>query len=513
MTFSRVFPWVVFFILLVFPSVYLFERTTGMLPSLGLESLSPLITSLMLDGLNPYGMERLPEYCNIYGVVDKLIAYPVAAQYGSSLQLHRMIAVVCVFLTIILFFFTLLRLGCSSLYAALISGVWWVQLVSTSTVWARGDAVGLLFYVSAIVIPIWMKRSNYSFAIAIALAITGFFAKQYFLIAGILICFARSFGRPITQGIMYFGIFITAFVIVLVAMNVIFPMYITNSIIIHMALQVLYFNPKMAVFETGLYLYENAFLIIFAALLISSKTLGVSGALATLYSSLRVSWKMRSLAAWGHLIGAKLKQDYLLGISLAITPFAFYIMTNGGNSFSYPVQLLSPPLLLLLGRSIGTRIETRYTIPLFAALIWAVVGLPRYSAEHDKVTGTWWEERLESSSHIYSHEDFSLILQDQGKKVENTGFTHWCGTALTPLTWLNDELQQAHSNWESEKRRKLREQWYELIIDTNEQSPAGYRLTGTHDCPQSNYLAPERWIKLKSPEPRVRMCYIHEPNR
>ena len=48
-----------------------------------------LTTVLLLQGQNPWALENLPQFANVYGIFYNLVALPVAAVFGCTFTVHR----------------------------------------------------------------------------------------------------------------------------------------------------------------------------------------------------------------------------------------------------------------------------------------------------------------------------------------------------------------------------------------------------------------------------------------
>ena len=64
-------------------------------------------TSLLLRGINPYGLEQMPQYTNVYGIVYPLLVMPFAKIWGATLPVHRAVTAMFMFACCALLFVVL----------------------------------------------------------------------------------------------------------------------------------------------------------------------------------------------------------------------------------------------------------------------------------------------------------------------------------------------------------------------------------------------------------------------
>lgn len=61
-------------------------------------------TNVLLNGENPYAIVNQPQDTNTYGIFYSIVCYPFAKISGSSLQLHRAVSGIFIFLSCLMVF-------------------------------------------------------------------------------------------------------------------------------------------------------------------------------------------------------------------------------------------------------------------------------------------------------------------------------------------------------------------------------------------------------------------------
>ena len=145
------------------------------------EGVPVLITRLLQEGRNPYLIERMPSYTNVYGILYNYLILPFASVFGPSLAFHRSVSAFAMIATIVVLYFSLRKVGGNRPISANLALLLWAQYLVLLNPIARVDAMGCLFFVLALAIPHLGNFSKRAFYLAAVFAVSGLFIKQYFL--------------------------------------------------------------------------------------------------------------------------------------------------------------------------------------------------------------------------------------------------------------------------------------------------------------------------------------------
>lgn len=192
-------------------------------------------TSLLLHGINPYAVNLQPQYTNIYGIVYPLITWPFANLWGQTLLVHRAVTAFFVFACCLCMFFVLFKkkvpllLNISAvvmLYASLL-------YPGTSTPCVDPAAMGLFFMLLTIFIPYFMEYSRKSLVMSIVCGIIAFYTKLYLVLGLPIMAFYLFLFVSKKKAVFYSGALCVLFVLSVVVMNKVFPLYFDNCFFTH----------------------------------------------------------------------------------------------------------------------------------------------------------------------------------------------------------------------------------------------------------------------------------------
>lgn len=185
-------------------------------------------TYLLLKGIMPFTVETYPEYYNSYGILFNLLALPFAAIWQDSLIPYRLLNELCVLLAIgIALFYKKRPTYSSMLFAALCNFYLFYHINSNVSV--RPDGLGVLLFISSIIIPLRNEFSNRSLTISGVLGVLAFFTKPYYLLGWYLISAILLFRD--WKRFLYANIaFHLSFLAICMLVNWIFPLYFYETI-------------------------------------------------------------------------------------------------------------------------------------------------------------------------------------------------------------------------------------------------------------------------------------------
>ncbi len=147
------------------------------------ESASQVMTQYLLAGRNPYGLENQPMAMDSYGILYSLVVLPLAAVFGNTLLIHRVVSLVFLLLCAVLVSWTAYK--CSkSVEAAIAFGVLVIMVLGARAgLGAFPSAIGAFCYLGALVIPAWRSFDRAGLMLSAFLSLLAYYSKPYFLLA------------------------------------------------------------------------------------------------------------------------------------------------------------------------------------------------------------------------------------------------------------------------------------------------------------------------------------------
>jgi len=140
-----------------------------------------VVTDTIAGGDNPYALASQPTRISIYPVLYNVVVAPFTRVFGNSLELHRLIAGVCILLCAALCYAVCRRESGTRIDSLAAAVAVYAGLLFYSTPIASPTAMGLLLFLGALAVPMFRGYSTPSLAVAIVLGILAFHTKQYFI--------------------------------------------------------------------------------------------------------------------------------------------------------------------------------------------------------------------------------------------------------------------------------------------------------------------------------------------
>jgi hypothetical protein len=143
------------------------------------EGASLNLTKVLAEGKNPYLLENQPWYADNFGIIYPLSALPFTKIFGMNLFSLRLTSAIAIFLSMLLVFVALLRnnVGWICSFAGVV--IFYGCVLYYVTPICRADSVGMLFFLSGVIIPVIFRFSNVSLFLGGLFAILAFYTKQY----------------------------------------------------------------------------------------------------------------------------------------------------------------------------------------------------------------------------------------------------------------------------------------------------------------------------------------------
>ena len=214
--------WMIYFALVTISMPYPIEYR---------EAATQVTTQYLLEGKNPYALENQPVAMNNNGIVYNLFALPLAALFGNTLLVHRVVTFVFILLCGALAFRSSfasnkdvgLATVCGELVVMALGAMGGLGVFSSST--------GAFFFLMAIIIPCRRSFDNRGLILSAILSLLAFYTKPYFVLS-FAIVFSYVFVFHSKKKALLFGLLfaLMSFVSFLLV-RAIFPFYFIYTIL------------------------------------------------------------------------------------------------------------------------------------------------------------------------------------------------------------------------------------------------------------------------------------------
>lgn len=382
------------------------------------EGASLLLTDFLLRGENPYALANHPLTHNIYGLIYNLVVLPMAAIFGNTILVHRLVAILGVICSSGLVAWALLNRKVALPYALAGGGLVLAgQLFYTSPL-VRPDGLGMLFFMAAVLLPWQRCFSKRSLIISATLSILGFLTKPYFILSAVIIGAYLFLFVSKRKGIIFSLGFATLAVIVGGVVNQISECYFLDTV----------FNNISQAGKSWSFMGMQSlvFGLIFSPLLI----IWLVKAFYSTRSLTILTWPR----AWLDLRSAdlpllKISVDLPILFLLCSAAAIFFSMGQHLNTYlTYYFQLLIPPLVLVAFQRLDSTYRRVWLIaPLVLLNFWTLCGIILYPVEPQASQAGWQrlDQLIASSKHILNSPLLAPRMVELGMRPVDSGQTEY----------------------------------------------------------------------------------------
>jgi hypothetical protein len=358
---------------------------------------APLVlTQLLLDGRNPFSLENQPLGMNNYGIVYNLAALPLAAVFGNTLLIHRVITLAFILLCFVLVFWTAF-ISSNNVGAAIACGeLVVIALAARAGLGAFPSSMGAFFFLTAVLLPFNRSFDRRGLVLSALLCLLAFYTKPYFVLAfGIVASYVFLFVSK-NRALFYGLLFVIAFCLSFLLVKFIFPLYFFDTVVSNLA---------QASRAQPVFLYDqlNELVVEFYPGMISGLIIAWVGMRGWPFKNPLARFNFRSLDR--PVVSKRL--DYFAYCFFCSTlAFIFILGTQPGNFMSYAYQLMLPPFFLWLFQELKP--QSRLGLILLPVLLFnlasfCLTGLnPSLLTQSDKSRKAWARlyQLAGNSSHI-----------------------------------------------------------------------------------------------------------------
>lgn len=443
-----------------------------------------LTTDLLLKGKNPYSLENLPVYLNVYGIFYHFIVYPFSKIFGSSFFIHRLVSLFFLILSCSAIYWVLRKKNVSIQLSLIAFTLLFIQLFNNiGGILARPDTLGLFLFLCSIIIP-WRYNFTYTSLIGgIILSILGFLTKPYFLFGAPCIALYLFITKSKLKGIIYSLLFGTCLVLTFLIISHFYEYYFFSAVLNHFSED---FSIRHLIQQTIRYGEFVFFLVVILPVV-------------CLLALFRHMENIKDEAG-GHFL--KYKLFNIRNLSEPFIYFNFGMMSfmlicsllamlkfgqSHGSGVTYYYQLISPFLIIVIFKNIGNTTKFIEYKTFIVYLI--VVQLFVFNFNFARVKfplpvnhiEQWqeWKDLLSRHKNVLNSPPLAYILNEQNKTVYDTGQSQYFSwglldSRLAKLSGQSQVINKARKHYiqylETIKKQ-AQDKSFDLIAITKNSSP------------------------------------------
>lgn len=409
-------------------AVYHLRIITASIPLDYYEGQMLVITGIIADGNNPYTRPFQPQAMDVYPPLYNILVAPFTQWFGNTLELHRWISGGLILLSVALCSLAAFRATGSRLYSAAAGVMIYAALLFYSTPVASTNALGILLYLSILLVPWLLNFSRGSLVAALVFGVLVFYTKQYFIAAMAMLCLYLFLYRckvtAVALGACYALVLLGSLTIV----HLTSPYYLDNTLFaagisIYMLLSA---DTLIRQIEHYALTYWPLLLIV----VVAAVQVVFTPALQSLPRRLRPYLSLAPLHWRGPLL--QKAPDYFAFCLLWATIVTFSTMgRNPGNFMTYLLQLMSP-FLVLWSCSLmsGLRGRARLALPLVLPAFYQIHGILDKDFSTTEENWARVEQIIAGSEDIYASQMLLNLVIKHDKRVYQDGHTHYFPIAL-----------------------------------------------------------------------------------
>jgi hypothetical protein len=331
------------------------------------EGASQVLTQLLLAGKNPFALENQPLGMTNYGIGFNLMVWPLAALFGNTLLIHRLVTLVFILLASFLVLRTasasvkdpILPIVCAELVAA--------ALATRAGLGALPGAMGTFLFLLGILLPLLRGFDRWGLFLSGLAILLAFYTKPYFLLGfGVVASYLFLFVSK-KKGLIYIVSFGAAALLSVLIVRAIFPLYFFDTVFSNLAQTAE--NQAAHLYRQLKQLGVEFFPALIAALVVV--VAGIAGRQHPAAARVPVLPRENLRVFDRPLFSGN--PDYLACASIcSLLAFVLILGPNPETYMNYSYQLIAPPGLLWLSRKIWSqgRIALILTPFLVVNLVW-----------------------------------------------------------------------------------------------------------------------------------------------
>ena len=447
-----------------------------------------LTTDLLLNGENPFALEKMPAAMNVYGINYHLLVYPFARLWGSTFIVHRAVSAFFLLLSCILFFVVIRRHSINLVYSISAVLILYASLLYRYTPLAKPDSVGFFLFLLSVFIVYLMQYSTTSLIMSAILGVAAFYTKSYFVLSIPYLVFYIFLFVSKKKAVLYGSLAFLLFVITAFIVNRAFETYFLNTLFNHVNVATNDIDHLNMQLEFFLIFYSGIILIFIASLLLFA------------FDKLPdAPWRNPNIESFKNNVIRRIDvfsfDKPFIAVAfplslfcLVLSSFLFYFKLGRhvGNIMTYAYHLVTPFFLIYIFKLIDSPLKNpnlvkrreNYGYVLLMPCILLSLYLLYASASYLKDSPEWlaleeWqhiEQITRSHQNIMNSPVIVYLLVEQNKPVYDTGQTEFFQQSHYSIEWLdavfpsNSEISARWNEYEASIHQSVVQKKFDAII-------------------------------------------------
>ena len=438
------------------------------------EGANLVMTQYFLDGKNPFLLENQPLLNTNKGFLYNLAVLPLAALFGNTLFIHRLVVLVFNLLSAWLVYRILKKSGAASPLALAGALMLLACLLFYVSPIARVDGMGNFLFLAACCIPWLHDFERKSLWASGLLGLLAFYTKPYFLLSVAIVAVYVFLFISKKRGLLYGSLTLLATLASAVLVRQVFECYFLHTIFNSFS------NASDSESMAWMLQQVGRFILLFLPLG------GLLGLLAIYRSNSgkKANKEKRGKTKWldlqqmdTGLIKGKMNY-FLFFFTISTLVIILLLGKNHGNYMVYLFQLMAPPLIIFTLQQVR---DTPQMDLASAVLVLTTMGVlcfgllyPNdarpYRENWDKLNGY-----VEESQHILNSPLLVAKMIREGLTPVDSGSSeYFYSTAPYAANYFApayEQVQEQGDHYLKEVRERVEEQYYDHIIITEGYSP------------------------------------------
>jgi hypothetical protein len=432
------------------------------------------VTDLYVKNENPYDLEFQPEHTYSYGFLYPLTTSFFAGFYGNNLAVHRWVSYACILITCLLVFLSLIHLKVNTVLSFTAAVILHQSLIYNGlTSIARPEGLGILLYVTGILLVWRFKFSTISCMACIITGLLGYLTKPYYSFAIPAIFLYLLFFISKKKAVMFAIMSFLLIIVMVFIVNRSYDTFFNNTFFVHANYSD--FNLSYMFSQVIIYVKINAVLLIIiflsAAILISGYSRFQNGNMFII-KNFWLKLKDAEFLKWNKPI-FKTHTDMLFGflMMLSVTIFVFYLGGNTGSDNATYLFHLSSPFLILTAFQLANKVRSYafdFTVVLLLILTLLIQFKPKLFTYHKQIEKYRKTEDIISGKKciLNSAETVSIII-NQNKELYNSGHTEYFQNGhseLSEFLGMSENTLRRNTEYKNEISNKIALKEFDLIL-------------------------------------------------
>lgn len=439
------------------------------------EGANLLMTEYFLQGANPFLLENQPLLNTNKGVLYNLVVLSLAAVFGNTLFIHRLVSLIFILLSCLLVILVLRRLSVPLSFALAGGCVLLACLLFYVSPIARVDGLGIFLFLASSLIPWFGNFNKKSLFFGGLIGILGFFTKPYFLLSVIIVTAYLFLFVSKKRGFWYGFLTIMALLTISIVVRKVFECYFLHTI----------FNSASNASDS------DSIKWMFYQILRFTKIfwpIGIMYLILTIYELANERKRIRNniFNFWRHFDFLHAEKP-LINIKTNFFVFFFFVSTitivlllgqNRGNDMVYLFQLMAPPLIIFSFQGLYSDFRLgSITVPLVLINLAALCFFVLYPNNPKPYASSWnkLNELVESSQRILNSPLLvSKMIQQNMNPIDSGSSEFYFSTKPYPTNYLAPDykiVKQQGIDYLKEVERRVINQDFDRIMITKDYSP------------------------------------------